>query len=668
MNDNAGEGPFERPEDNVRLYLTIAKLLMMTLGESAPPMPPVEHKAHLNHLHVQPEPYRKRLAALISCRDVPQYDQQVKALTARLPTTPLNVPNLDERTGAAFTIPVRGLQLNIPDAFLPRPTTFDDMTPWFYAYPFPTLIRSMQVSFPASAAHWSITPSPYQDPDRRIWKTYVWRKMPPPSDLETYYRFPQNSAPECSMIICVQPPWIISEADIESFKRTTEFPTFIEQENGNRPYKSAHRIWAKLWDLCAQAKCRFWVWTTYNRWIFGSFSKSFRAGHIFAIKPFNAHYPTIMQTLVFHTAKSMGLADGLYIPEYFDSTDDSDDPPDDLPQPPDYPGMYFPDSESEWEGMDEDIGISAGVSDYIDARLSAYGSAANVEQPVVRIFRDIYPNRRPPRAPPRRRRPTPPAAVAGPSWAGPSLFRARRASLINSRSSASPRASGSGTVANQNRGADGGEGSDTELNEEDDDGAPVEPVREYWGVSRAPAEVTESIVDWSDNIETDDTMVEELLQIDEEEEEGDEIEHGNEEEGEGEGEDPDATPDDIITHHLPIEQLYYSAIESINENGGDSLSVPAPSAVTYHPPQPSTYHRGGYMTVIPELGEIREQEETQALEEQQRRDVAVEARWRELQTVGVPMVEGAGTTGDVNGAVASSSGRDYHVIPSASRA
>lgn len=187
------------------------------------------------------------------------------------------------------------------------------------------------------------------------------------------------------------------------------------------------------------------------------------------------------------------------------------------------------------------------------------------------------------------------------------------------------------------------EGSDVELNDNDND-APAEPVREYWGVSRAPAEVTENIVAWTDNVETDDAIVEELLQINEEEEE--------------------EAPNNF-THYLPIEQLYHAAIETVDENGGPSLSLPLPPTVTIHPPRPS--HTGGYMNVIPELGTIREEEETQALEEQYRRDVAVGARWREYETVGVPVpvAEGSSGSGTNDGAT---SGRDHQVIPPASRA
>lgn len=46
-----------------------------------------------------------------------------------------------------------------------------------------------------------------------------------------------------------------------------------------------------------------------------TFFAGFKAGHIFTIKSHNAGYPTIMETLIFHTAKSMGLADDIYIPE-----------------------------------------------------------------------------------------------------------------------------------------------------------------------------------------------------------------------------------------------------------------------------------------------------------------------------------------------------------------
>lgn len=78
MNMNVGQPRFERPEDNLRLYLAIAKLPVMVLGATAPPTMPPQHKAHLNHLHVQPEPYRRRLSTILSCKDVVAYDTSIR--------------------------------------------------------------------------------------------------------------------------------------------------------------------------------------------------------------------------------------------------------------------------------------------------------------------------------------------------------------------------------------------------------------------------------------------------------------------------------------------------------------------------------------------------------------------------------------------------------------
>lgn len=138
----------------------------------------------------------------------------------RVPSEALDVPAEDERTGAAITIPVRGLDLNLRDAPLPHPTTIYEMIPWMLTYPFQTLTRAMQLSFPRQAGQWDMTPLPYPDFDGLIWQTFAWRKAPSPSELETYYSQPQNPIRECSLVICMQPQWVLSEADIDSFKRT----------------------------------------------------------------------------------------------------------------------------------------------------------------------------------------------------------------------------------------------------------------------------------------------------------------------------------------------------------------------------------------------------------------------------------------------------------------
>ncbi|GJJ13170.1 hypothetical protein Clacol_007421 [Clathrus columnatus] len=551
MNNDAGEPPFERPEDNVKVYLSVAVLPEMILNESAPPIIPPGHKAHLNHLHVRPERYRRRLSNLISCRDLQAYDQLVKRFVQRLPTVPIDLPPTDQRTGAAFTIPVLGLDLNVPTIYLPRPSTIYDMVPWMYAYPFQTLTRAMQVSFPQTAS-WSLTPLPAGNMDIMIWHGFL----------------------------CTQ-----------TGTTTPRIRVLIE---------------------------------------FGARCPGFEAGHIYAIKSFDTRNPTIMETLVFHTARSMGLANDLYLPEYFDSTESYNNPPECPLNPPRYPEMEFPDSDSEWEGMDDaNVRLfpstapdtSAGVSEYLDIQVSAYGSEAYVELPISRVFRSINSeihNRRP------QRQPSPP--VAGPSQIRGQVTGTRR-TRASSYIAGVTYPTDSETEVDDNLGAARAATRGVQLNDESiEDNSDVEsdnvqidpppppPTRvQYFGVSRATAETTNNIVTWSDNVETDVDGVEDLLQMDEVEDEN-----------------PNA-----ITHALDTESLYLAAMQTLNPDGGPSLSLPRPPQQIIH--SRPLRNIGGYLTVVPELGAVREAEEVAELREEARRDAQRAAEWIELQRDGVAM-------------------------------
>jgi len=73
---------------------------------------------------------------------------------------------------------------------------------------------------------------------------------------------------------------------------------------------------------------------------------------------YNASNPTVLECLTYHVASSINLAEGLLPPALetnsqgvlFDMT---------LPPPRAYPDMSFPDSDSEWEGCDEEPGLCA---------------------------------------------------------------------------------------------------------------------------------------------------------------------------------------------------------------------------------------------------------------------------------------------------------------------
>jgi hypothetical protein len=71
---------------------------------------------------------------------------------------------------------------------------------------------------------------------------------------------------------------------------------------------SSHRVWANLLDTCKRHECPSFVLTTYQGWVFGSFSEDWTRVDISELKEFDATEPRVMQALVYWVACSMGLA------------------------------------------------------------------------------------------------------------------------------------------------------------------------------------------------------------------------------------------------------------------------------------------------------------------------------------------------------------------------
>lgn len=115
-----------------------------------------------------------------------------------------------------------------------KPNNLPELNAWFSTIPFQTLTAVLHHAYP-DLRGWDITSVPYSlqlpqnqrtsvspDPDGEIWTTYVWRKTPPPMNIETYYRgdVAIDVLGECRVVFAVQPPWVLSEADIDRFIRT----------------------------------------------------------------------------------------------------------------------------------------------------------------------------------------------------------------------------------------------------------------------------------------------------------------------------------------------------------------------------------------------------------------------------------------------------------------
>ncbi|KIJ54872.1 hypothetical protein M422DRAFT_775087 [Sphaerobolus stellatus SS14] len=377
------------PLENLQLYLTLANLPPLELGHSAPPLGVPGHRMHLNFLAVAPSPHRDRFEKILHPKKGIAYKKAVqKFCDTHIPTKDQPLPDGSPATGYMLTMPYP--HFTTPMIGLLPPNSLNELVSWFTMLPFQTMTRFLHVVFPTTRG-WDFTFVPYAlqfdrpvgehdgfdigslpDPDRELWSTYVWRKRPEKKmELDRYYRTGEAGIGreeilgECKVVMAVQPPWICGEADLKAFVKTTKIQPFDTEVDAEDipPYKGGERIWAKLWDTCARHRCRHWILSTYHGWIFGAFSEGFSAGRILAHLPFDTVQPTILQCLVYHVACAMGLADNI-IPYYPDPVLCIEEMPQNIPPSERTYDLEYPDSGSDWDGMNEAPDVAAVCTQY----------------------------------------------------------------------------------------------------------------------------------------------------------------------------------------------------------------------------------------------------------------------------------------------------------------
>ena len=57
--------------------------------------------------------------------------------------------------------------------------------------------------------------------------------------------------------------------------------------------------WSRTWGACKRLKCRYWVLTDWQRWVFGTFDEGLEHGWVSPIEPFGTTDPSILQYLFF---------------------------------------------------------------------------------------------------------------------------------------------------------------------------------------------------------------------------------------------------------------------------------------------------------------------------------------------------------------------------------
>ncbi|KAI0721676.1 hypothetical protein C8T65DRAFT_630848 [Cerioporus squamosus] len=313
---------------NLRHYVGTAIIPDMVLAPTAQSVPEAGRKSHANHLKVQHESYR----VLESMQRIDHFGALARKFSERiLPADPTGSQKIDPD----ITVPAPGY-----DAF-PRherpPNKLQNIVAWVNSFPLGTIHRIMQLVYPAALSY-DLTVE--QDFDGAL---IQWIKWAPDEDTITESR----DLAQPPMTVFVQAPWVLSEKDLEVFAKT---PVFPKGSLSAVHYRSVHRLWGKIYDVCSRNRSHYFVVTTYWGWVFGAFSAEYTRAWVSEVIPSSSQDPTILQCLFYWFASALGHPNRWRIPMVPEPLQD-DHAGLDLPQEQyTVPSLFVapPPSESEW--------------------------------------------------------------------------------------------------------------------------------------------------------------------------------------------------------------------------------------------------------------------------------------------------------------------------------
>ncbi|KAI0361992.1 hypothetical protein OH77DRAFT_1388422 [Trametes cingulata] len=272
---------------DLRAYADSAVLPKMELSASLPPLPPPGHRSHANRLAIESELYRH----LESMYNVGGFSETaVEFCMTNLPMDRCGDSDYDSDNGGGITVSARGFQMK---EFAPigKPADVDRVLKWVMEYPLSTVNHMLHLVYPGTN-DWTIQEGKDEDHDKQLFRWARWGRD------ETTITEAQDTWAE-SVMVFVQPPWILTQADLEAFVNCPTFPP----ANTPRKLKSNERLWGKIWDICAQKHSHWFVLTTYWGWSSRTLGRTgaFTSGII----PFDSRKPTIVQCLFFWFASAL---------------------------------------------------------------------------------------------------------------------------------------------------------------------------------------------------------------------------------------------------------------------------------------------------------------------------------------------------------------------------
>ncbi|KAI0763938.1 hypothetical protein BD413DRAFT_578951 [Trametes elegans] len=127
--------------------------------------------------------------------------------------------------------------------------------------------------------------------ERRLWTIWTFGPHVPPTSII-----------RPGIVILSIPPWKLGAGDMHEFASRRAFaPQELDRESPVTPaWSNATKLWAMLYDTCRVSGYRWFIVTTYQQWVFGTWSLAWTGAEVTAPVPFDRTLGmTVIEMLTF---------------------------------------------------------------------------------------------------------------------------------------------------------------------------------------------------------------------------------------------------------------------------------------------------------------------------------------------------------------------------------
>ncbi|EMD30722.1 hypothetical protein CERSUDRAFT_120334 [Gelatoporia subvermispora B] len=223
------------------------------------------------------------------------------------------IDEMDRETGEFLTIPCGTMVTWSHDG--PDAGDVKGVHSWVHYYPLRTLQCIMHRVFPQTKAYrFHDVQEPEDSFDKSLIRYSIWTMRSRAKHLSSL----SDNFKETLLTVVVQPPWILSSADVRSFVACS---SLMNDDPFKTKFRASERLWAKVWDACVAHRSRFFVVTNYNDWVFGAFSERWTRGFVTRVQRYDQDCTTVMEDLVYWLSSAHEFEGSWQIPEIPEQVD-----------------------------------------------------------------------------------------------------------------------------------------------------------------------------------------------------------------------------------------------------------------------------------------------------------------------------------------------------------